>query len=277
MFRSCLLALGAMGAMSMSSLAQDPAESDEQGEEPLFAFLVFEETPSPDEADVRAALTRHLPDAATVSDIEIDEKTISISMGDQSAIIGLIDAPIPWEDLEGPCATSWLWDEATDVMKAHQGHALILVQGHSQLDGCVQLTKIMAAATEFLNATGVYWGHGSVVLPPDQWRDLAKDASVEEPPLLAWIEFRVQTSADGKFSVLTTGLDYFDCMEIEIIDSTHSIEEVLNLAMGVAYITIKGEQIPDGDTVGPDDETKIFARHRDSVWDREEKVLQLED
>src|SRR5689334_22912247 len=34
--------------------------------------------------------------------------------------VSLMPAPIPWSSLEGPCATSWWWPQATAQMRGHK-------------------------------------------------------------------------------------------------------------------------------------------------------------
>jgi len=41
-----------------------------------------------------------------------EENTIGFAVGDDIVLLGVMPAPIPWGDLEGPCETSWLWPEA---------------------------------------------------------------------------------------------------------------------------------------------------------------------
>lgn len=279
MLRYLVLGLVAGSIVNFQTRAQEPpSDAKESDKKPNFAFVTFVDKPAPTREAIAAALKRYLPANEVVTKIEVDEKAITFSLGEDSVIMALTDVPIPWGDLEGPCATSWLWKDATEVMKAHRGHAIVFLQTGrgTQLEQSILLTKVIAAAAEFLKGTGVYWGEGSVVLPPDQWQKLALDATTDHPPLPAWIEFRAARSADAKISVLTTGLEHFGGMEVEVIDSRHNFKDVLNVVMGVAHITIKGEKISDGDTVGGDADTKIKVRHEKSVWDREGKVLRID-
>ena len=39
--------------------------------------------------------------------------------GDAHCAVSLMPAPIPWPELEGPCATAWWWPQATERMRAH--------------------------------------------------------------------------------------------------------------------------------------------------------------
>lgn len=163
-------------------------------------------------------------------------------------------------------------------MRRHNAHLIVtlLSQEGSQIDRCLLLTRLMAAATKAFDAIGIYWGYGTVVLSAEQFQEIAADSSREDLPLLAWIEFRVQQDSSGSLNMLTTGLDYFGCPEIEVLGSKRPVSEVLEAVGGLATILLQGETVEDGDTVGPDKQTRIRVRHARSHWDREGKVLRLE-
>jgi hypothetical protein len=144
------------------------------------------------------------------------------------------------------------------------------------VERCVFLTKMLAAMTRATDAVGIFWGHGAVVLSSKLIQELAKDASVETPPLLAWVEFRVQRNPNRTMDILTTGLGYFSCMEIEVIASKRDLDAVMQLVTSVATMQLSGEKFDDGDTVGPDATTKIKTHHKQSVWPRKEPVLRID-
>jgi len=252
-----------------SGKKEDPAAT--------FAFVALREMKIPATNDIQAALQAFLPTNAAVTGLQISEKAVTFSINGQFAMFGFLDFPIPWTDLEIPCATSWLWTEATAEMKPHKAHLIVSYFGTdgTLLDRALLLTRLTAAAAKAFDAVGVYWGHGGVVLSARRFQDIAAKATTDKLPLLTWIDFRLQKNPDKTINVLTTGLEYFGCMEIEILNSHRSYEDIMDTVMGLATITLRGEVIKDGDTIGPDDQTKIKVRHAKSVWDRKGKVLRV--
>jgi hypothetical protein len=123
---------------------------------------------------------------------------------------------------------------------------------------------------------GIYWGPGTVVLSNELLQKEAADASPDNLPLLVWIEFRVQHNEDKTANILTTGLAYFGCMDIEVIGSKKLASEILPMVMSVAGMQLNGDVFKDGDTVGPDAQTKIKTHHAKSHWDRPEEVLKID-
>jgi hypothetical protein len=107
------------------------------------------------------------------------EGTISFQVGAQAVVAGLMPAPIPWSDLEGPCATSWLWKEAAEVLRGHTTHLILTVSGaEDPLERMRLLTQvtvsILATCPE---AIGVFWTHAAMVIQPPLFRDFAEEMS----------------------------------------------------------------------------------------------------
>jgi hypothetical protein len=280
----CLLASHLAVAQAPSAVEGEadaqasPQADDDEGPRPVFAFVPLNKLTRPTEAEVLDALKKSLPKDAKIEDVEIDDEGVTFTVDGQVAMFGILDRPIPWTDLELPCQASWIWPEATESLKDHEAHLIVFTMSRegTHLERNVLVTKLLAAAASCFDAAGVYWGHGSVVLSPEHIQKMAEDASVDEPPILVWVNFFRQKNEDGSITLFTEGLEYFDCMEIEIVASRQPIGELFNAAMGVAYITLKGEVIADGDTIGPDAESKIKTRHAPSVHDKEKKVLRIE-
>jgi hypothetical protein len=252
-------------------------EADEQEVKPVFAFVALNRLTSLTAAQVTAGLRATFPEDVAIADVNVDENGVSFSVDGRAALYAYIDSPIPWADLEGPCRTSLLWPEATRSMKKHKAHLIVFLVGGegAHLERCVILTKLLSAATRTFDAAGTYWGHGNVVVSPKQTHEFAKKASVENPPVLMWIGMFPQKNANRTITAITEGLEYFDCMEIEVVGSKQPLKAIMNMMAGAAYITIKGEVIEDGDTVGAEGGEKIKTRYAESVADRETDAMVL--
>ena len=245
---------------------------------PAFGFVALRQLSIPTRDAVESALAAFLPSSSTITELSIDDKAVSFKVDDQVAMFGYLRIPIPWGDLEEPCATSWLWPEAEEQMKNHQAHLIVMLLGDKgvHIDRCLLVTRLMAAASKAFDAIGMYWGHGPVVLSADQLQKMALCATHERLPLLVWINFYGEKRSDDSVNLLTSGLDYFGRMEIEILGSRRPFSEILDTALGIAQITLQGDVIKDGDTVGHDAQTRIKVRHAKSQWKRKGKVLKVE-
>jgi hypothetical protein len=245
---------------------------------PLLAFVALNQDwfASPEVLETR--LKEFLRPEPGFSSFESKDSSIMFEVRGRIAAVSLMPIPIPWSDLEGPCATSWLWREATESMKEHKSHLIVMLLGSplGPLDGAVTLTKIVAAMVEAHDTAGVFWSLGTLVVKPEMFVDIAKTATVENPPVPIWIEHRVQKNEDNSLNVITTGLDTFGCMEVEVLNSKNGLEELLNMVGGLAHLQLRGDVFKDGDTVGFDAETRIKTSHCKSIWDRPGKVLRMD-
>ncbi|QEG33381.1 DUF4261 domain-containing protein [Bythopirellula goksoeyrii] len=246
---------------------------------PVFAFVTIDKLILPSVEQIRSDISAVLPDGSHIDKIEVDNDGATFSVNGYEVIVTDMKFPIPWKDLEGPCASSWIWPEATTVLKKHKSHLVVVLTGKNgtHLERNVLLTKLLSAMTTSFSGTGTYWGHGNVVLSPELIHEMAAAASVEEPPVLLWVNFHRFKSSNNALSLVTEGLEYFDCMNIEIIDSEQSAEKILDLAIGLAYICLRGDRITDGDTVGFDNDgnMKIPTKHVPSVRDNTTMVIRV--
>ena len=93
--------------------------------------------------------------------------------------VALMPGPIPWADLEGPCATSWWWPEATDKMRGHKYHFIVTVMGGTipPVERRVILTNLCAAVIRNSDAVGVYWAEGTLVHAPEAFLEQSEGIS----------------------------------------------------------------------------------------------------
>jgi hypothetical protein len=267
--------LWSSNVVAQNQPTQDKKEPDGT---PLFAFVALKEHAVPSESVIVKSLRNALPPGSKIKVMDNDGGKFTFQVDDCVAMFGHIPRPIPWTDLRGPCAESYVWPDAAREMKGHRTHLIAMLFGgkESKLATGVMLTKLLAAASEAYDCAGIYWGHGSVVLSPELIQKAAAEASVDKPPLLTWISFHRQISPDGKVSVFTEGLEYFDCHEIEVIESSRPPMDVFNMVSGIAYICLKGEVIKDGDTVGHDNGGKIKTKYTNSVREGFDTVLRVD-
>lgn len=186
--------------------------------------------------------------------------------------------PIPWSDLEGPCATAWYWPEATERMKNHKSHIIVSVVGTKldKIDNALLLTKIVSAVAECASTAGIYWGAGTIVHSVETFKEMTEGRNREILPLYAWVDFRVIPEKKNSFSLFTTGFKLFDIMEIEIIKSKKQPNVLIDKAFNMGhYILDNGPVVKNGDTIGFTAGEKIKILHKNSMWDKSDKVYQL--
>jgi hypothetical protein len=187
-------------------------------------------------------------------------------------------APIPWSDLEGPCATSILWRNADTEVKKHKIHWIVTVNG--ELDP-LSLSRLLTQATAASMAAceaaiGVYWGNATLVIPKNIFIDFAKDVLPHGPPLHIWVDFRVGKDSDTSSSGFTAGMKALGHMEFETKGSPEPPGELRERLLALAgYVLENGPVIRDGDTVGEDAEERIRVVYSNSSFGHESKVMRL--
>lgn len=217
--------------------------------------------------------------ALDMASVESKNGNLAFDLGKNHAAIALMPAPIPWPDLEGPCATAWWWPEATEKMRNHNSHIIVALAGDTGnlVERNITLTHLTAAVASHTDAVGIYWCNGTLVHDPQAFIEQAQEISPDDLPLPFWIDFRVERNDDGSYRLFTTGMKAFNKLEIEIPHSQKEPTDVLNFACCIAeYIITKNPTIRDGHTIGRSATEKIPVTHAPSMWNSKLRVLRLE-
>lgn len=211
-----------------------------------------------------------------------DNTTVSFDVGEDSHVfLSLMPGPIPWAELEGPCATSVLWEDAAKVLKPHRAHLLVTIMfddSRSPLKKSKLLTQVTAAVLETCEAAlGVYWANATLVVQPELFREFAVKILPHAPPIHIWVDFRVGPNNQDKMSGFTTGLRALGHMEIETQTSPESASDLRERFEGLThYLLENGPVIKDGDTIGQDYNERIRAVYSKSDFGHEGEVMRLD-
>lgn len=230
-------------------------------------------------AAVQKELQASFPSLPAPGNVEKKDGTFSFRMGDFDVIFGLMPAPIPWSDLEGPCSASWLWPDASSEMREHRVHVIVTVMADCEP---IERLKILTAATAALAGTcdaavGVYWCDSKVVMSPKMFRDFAIEMIPDGLPLYVWLDFRIGKGSDGKIVGCTTGMSALGHMELETWDCPEPPGELRERLFGLAYYLLEnGPVIEDGNTIGEDENERIKIIYSDSKFGHEAQVMRLE-
>jgi len=242
------------------------------------SMVTFSDAPQLSVADIQRDMATKWPDLPSATHTAEKDNTLSFRIGSGDVIMGQMPAPIPWSDLEGPCATSILWPNAADTLKRHKTHVIVTVS--AELDP-VALSSLLTQATASLMATsstalGVLWTNATLVVPKDIFIDFAVDVLPDGPPLHVWVDFRVGADDDNSSSGFTTGMTALGHMEFESKNATEPPDELRERFLALAgYIVENGPVINDGDTVGEDANERIRVLYSDSEFGHEGKVMRL--
>lgn len=216
--------------------------------------------------------------AVDLTSVQATDHAIRFGLGKNDVGIGLMPTPIPWSNLEGPCATAWWWPEATEKLRTHNSHLLVFLGGDTGnvVQRHITLTHLSATVAAHADAAGICWGSG-LVHNPQVFIEQAQNLAADNLPLHLWIDFRVEPNDDGSQRLFTTGMRAFNHPEIEIPHSSQQPAEIFDFAYAIAnYVITTNPTIEDGQTVGRSETEKIRATRAPSMWDSTITVLRLD-
>lgn len=242
------------------------------------AFILAKEGSPPTVAAIEQEIKANWPDFPATQEFEQQDGTISFNMDGAPVFFAYVDAPFPWSDLEGPCATSMLWPNAAEEIQAHRGHWIVTVMGdHEPIEMATLLTQATAVLLSVLpSAIGVYWGNATLIIPKPMFIDFTKQVLPDEAPLFLWVDFRVGSDTPSGTSGFTTGMEALGHMELEVHNGPETVPETRERLMDlVGYLLANGPVIEDGNTVGNSAEERILVRYGDSKFGYENKVMRL--
>ncbi|OAI30480.1 hypothetical protein A1351_08880 [Methylosinus sp. R-45379] len=244
--------------------------------ETMLALVLSKDGRLPEGEALGSAIRRHLPQAQT-PDKEVPGGTSVFLVDGGMVAIGGVAAPAPIAQ-DDPCvAYAWHWKDVWSVIEGHAGHVVVAVTGGADAKARARLLgrAITAVIETTPSACAVHFA-GSDALWPAALVAEAVSKGGDEPPVPFCVAVALGRDPDGGVSAITKGLDAFGLMEIEtrgyLEDPSQLSGFLLDLA---AYLIDAGDVLSDGDTIGPDADTKIIVRREASVVAPGQNVYRL--
>jgi len=188
-----------------------------------------------------------------------DSTSFVFKINDEVAAIGHMPVPIPPGDLEGTAQYAYNWRTALEDTKAHKSHLIVsLMQGaQHQIKRFKTFTQVLCSLLRTTNAIGVYKGNQSLLIPKDDYLNEAELMSDEYLPLGLWIYFGLRVTDKGN-SGYTYGLKEFNKTELEILNSSKSLEDIRGFLFNIAHYVLDYDvTFQDGQTIGASEEERI--------------------
>lgn len=242
------------------------------------AMVLLSTPEAPDPAAIEQA-TRDAPDGLAPFQLtESNDDSLTFAGGDLMAFVSLIPAVIPDGEAGIAAEASWHWPDAVAAVEKHTAHLLVAVMGgEDPVANHLALNRVVAGCLGE-NAVAVYWGAAGIVHDPEEFKEMAGDASREELPVPYWVGVTVAPSDEKEGAVVaaTRGLEALGFPEFEIHASERPPEEVAEfLMMSSAYVLDSGARLSSGDTIGRSQEEKVAVTLAPSKWDPDRQALIL--
>lgn len=167
--------------------------------------------------------------------------------------------PIPSGEIEEAAQYAYNWQTALEDTKDHESHLIVsLMQGgQDQLKRFKIFTRVVSSLLRTTNAIAVYKGNQSLLIPKDDYLSEAVAMRDDYLPLNLWIYFGLRVTDNGN-SGYTCGLKEFNKTEIEIVNSSQSLEDIRGFLFNISHYVLEYDvAFRDGQTVGGSAEEKI--------------------
>lgn len=194
-----------------------------------------------------------------VDESESDDKAGVLLIDDYRIVIANISAPIPGKEVENAAEYNYFWKNGAQETSKHKAHIVVSIMnaGKNPVQENVLYSKIASAVMNNSSSLGIYIGGRTLVLKKDFYLANVEMMTEEDLPLYNWIYFGIK-QLNGKQSVYTYGLSDFGKMEMEIIDSNKSIQEINEMMFNIThYVIAYNVTLRDGETIGLSAEQKL--------------------
>lgn len=194
------------------------------------------------------------------AELDIESVTAVFSVEDMLVTVGLMPAPVPNDEAVRNAESNFRWKEAVEVTKSHKAHLIVAILSHGKpmVDAATLLVKICATCLKQQHAIAI--NTSGTVMEPNFYMEYAKDAISDDMiPILDLLFFGIYSNDNGKtFSGYTFGLQNFEKKEIEIINSSHSANEVFGMLVEISnYVVEYDVTLKPGETIGLTEEQKL--------------------
>lgn len=203
-------------------------------------------------------------DLEAVEDSEKTDDTLVFAVGDMTAAISLMPAPVPDGEAEKNAVNNYMWPEAVETAKEHKAHILVAVLGDNPLIERGKLfTKLLACCCRQENTTGVYTS--GTVFEPRFYEDFAGMMKEGELPIFNWIWFGLYQRKGG-VCCYTYGLHTFGKDEMEVLDAVGEPSDVREFLSDLtAYVLEYDVTLNDGETIGFSEDDKHSITRSEGV------------
>lgn len=194
-----------------------------------------------------------------VTNVSGENDTVVFTIQDETVALATLAVQIPWSDIEGTAKYAYNWRTAEKDLKNHNSHVIVTLMSSnkSDVERFEILTKVLATILATSNCIGIYQGSQSLLIPKQQYLDSAEVLKSNQLPIELWVYIGLRNSENGN-SAYTFGLNFFDKLEIEILNSKLDLLDLYDFLVNIcAYVIKSNVTFKNGETLGYTAEQKI--------------------
>jgi len=246
------------------------------------SMIMFQGVPQFDAAAVERHIRTCWPAEHQAATVAIDDGTLTIRWeGNDTDLLvaSIIDAPVPWEEVQGYCRRSGFWADAEATLQPQDSHVIAVARGDLEPVEVARLLTLLTGAVVATTdaALGVLWSAAEHVLPAGIFTEVTPELLLDETFVChLWVNVQTGSTSEGTSSGCTLGLGPLGLMEVETQDAPEDTAELRNRLQNIViYLLKNGLVIADGDSLGRSMEERIEAVYGDSVFGAEGQAIQL--
>jgi hypothetical protein len=194
-----------------------------------------------------------------VDDKESSNESSVLTIGEYQVAIGNMPIAIPGNEIEETASYNYYWDNGKTESAKHKGHIIVSIinGGKNQIKENLLFNKVVSSILNNSKSIGVYIGGRTLLLSKDFYQGNLEDISETNLPINNLIYFGIRKE-NNKNSVYTFGLKDFGKKEMEIIESKHDIDELLEMMYNLtSYVLESNVTLNDGETIGMSEKQKL--------------------
>lgn len=187
-----------------------------------------------------------------IEDINGDNSSLVFKIKNELTAIAHIPFPVPSQDIKEASEYAYNWQTALENLKSQKGHLLVTIfnDGEDQIKRFRIFTMVISSLLRNTNSLGVYKGNQSLLIPKNDYLNEALLMSEDYLPINLWIYFGLRITEKGN-SGYTYGLKEFNKMEMEILNSSKSPEEIRSFLFSIShYVLCDDVTFKNGQTCG---------------------------
>lgn len=176
--------------------------------------------------------------------------------------------PITGDDIQGAAKSNIFWNDALNEIQNHKSHILIAIRnvGKYPIQENILFSNIVTALLNNSKSIGVYIKDRNLLLKKDFYLAHVEYMDEQNLPLYIWVYFGI-SKEDNKQSIYTYGLNYFNKLNLEIVNSSQSFNDLAELMYNLVHYIIASDVIlKDGETVGHSEEQKLKVTYSPGIF-----------
>jgi hypothetical protein len=193
----------------------------------------------------------------------------------------VVAMPMPVPNGEADSAARFSIDSYRTGWKLppHTAHLVVTLQGtdsSSEVASLSSFTSLLAAIAQASHAVGVYWGGAGATHSAEYFISTARSPGIV-PRITLWNGVSVVRKENGRMSLRSHGMTQLNLPDLLLVATSSAGDDALKTFFDLlGRVAERGEQLPEGDTVGRTADEKLRVKYVASRDDPTKKVCCVE-